>query len=81
VTIDAFIMLESIKSIVKEILESHDSAHDFQHVIRVYNNARLIGKNEEANMEILLPAVLLDDIVVYPKASLESSGRQSTALV
>jgi len=73
VTIDASIMLESIKSIVKEMLESHDPAHDFQHVIRVYNNARLIGKKEEANMEILLPAVLLHDIVVYPKVSIQSS--------
>jgi uncharacterized protein len=55
------------------MLEGRDPAHDYQHIMRVYKNARLIGQREGANMEILLPAVLLHDLVVYPKGSAKSS--------
>jgi len=51
------------------MLAGQDPAHDYEHVMRVYNNAKLIGPQEGATMEILLPAVLLHDIVVYPKGS------------
>ena len=54
---------------VMDMLEGQDPAHDFQHVMRVYKNAKLIGTQEGAIMRILLPAVLLHDIVVYPKGS------------
>jgi len=54
---------------VMSILEGQDPAHDFQHVMRVYKNAKLIGTKEGAIMRILLPAVLLHDIIVYPKGS------------
>ena len=33
-----------------------------------------IGQREDANMEILLPAVLLHDLVVYPMESTMSSN-------
>jgi uncharacterized protein len=55
------------------MMEGRDPAHDFQHIMRVYKNAKLIGVREGANMKILLPAVLLHDIIVYPKASIQSS--------
>jgi uncharacterized protein len=55
------------------MLEGRGSAHDFQHIMRVYKNAKLIGQREGADMDILLPAVLLHDIVVYPKGSAKSS--------
>jgi uncharacterized protein len=66
-------MDDTIRRAVKRILESRDPAHDFQHVMRVYKNAKLIGQREGASMEILLPAVLLHDLVVYPKGSAKSS--------
>lgn len=66
-------MLDQIKKKVKKVLEERDPAHDFQHIIRVYKNAELIGHREGANMEILLPAVLLHDLVVYPKGSAKTS--------
>lgn len=66
-------MLERIKRRVKKALEGRDPAHDFLHVMRVYKNAELIGKKEQADMEILLPAVLLHDLVVYPKGSSKTS--------
>lgn len=39
-----------------------DPAHDFTHVLRVYKNARIIGQEEGADMEILLWAALLHDV-------------------
>jgi uncharacterized protein len=66
-------MLDMIKRRVKKTLEGRGPAHDFQHIMRVYKNAELIGKKEGANLEILLPAVLLHDLVVYPKGSAKTS--------
>lgn len=66
-------MLDRIKKRVKKMLEGRDSAHDFQHIMRVYKNAKLIGRKEGADMEILLPAVLLHDLIVYPKGSSKTS--------
>src|SRR5918998_5380411 len=66
-------MHDKIKNKVKRMLEERDPAHDFHHIMRVYKNAKLIGRREGSNMEILLPAVLLHDLVVYPKGSAKSS--------
>jgi uncharacterized protein len=64
--------MEIIK-IVEKMLKGRDPAHDFQHILRVYKNAEIIGRSEGPDMEVLLPAVLLHDIVVYPKGSAKSS--------
>lgn len=66
-------MHDKIKQKVKRILEGRDPAHDFYHIMRVYKNAKVIGRHERANMDILLPAALLHDLVVYPKGSSKSS--------
>jgi uncharacterized protein len=66
-------MHNTIKRRVKRMLDHREPAHDFQHIMRVYKNAKLIGQLEGANMEILLLAVLLHDLVVYPKGSARSS--------
>jgi uncharacterized protein len=66
-------MLDRIKKRVKKVLEGRDPAHDFQHIMRVYKNAELIGKKENADLEVLLLAVLLHDLVVYPKGSAKTS--------
>lgn len=66
-------MHDKIKLKVKKMLEGGDPAHDFNHIMRVYKNAKIIGLHERTNMDILLPAVLLHDLVVYPKGSAKSS--------
>jgi uncharacterized protein len=66
-------MQEMIKKKVERMLEGRDPAHDFHHLMRVYKNAKRIGRREGTNMDILLPAVLLHDLVVYPKGSTKSS--------
>jgi uncharacterized protein len=66
-------MQDKLKRKVKRMLEGRDPAHDFYHIMRVYKNAKMVGQYEGTNMEILLPAVLLHDLVVYPKGSAKSS--------
>jgi uncharacterized protein len=66
-------MLDKIQKKVEKMLEGRDPAHDFYHIMRVYKNAELIGLREEADMEVLLAAALLHDLVVYPKGSAKRS--------
>ena len=64
--------LEKLKITVQKIMEKNDSAHDFEHIIRVYKNAQKIGKKENANMKLVLAAVLLHDIISFPKSDKKS---------
>ena len=66
-------MHDKIKHKVKRLLEGRDPAHDFYHIMRVYKNAKIISRHERPNMDILLPAVLLHDLVMHPKGSAKSS--------
>ena len=50
----------------------NDSAHDFAHIMRVFKNAQKICKKENANEKLVLSAVLLHDIVSYPKSDKRS---------
>ena len=50
--------LDSLKDEVKE-LTKHDSAHDFEHIMRVYKNAQKICKQEKVNESLVLSSVLL----------------------
>ena len=64
-------VLDSIKNEVKKIMDN-DSAHDFEHVMRIYNNAQKICTLEKANEKLVLSAALLHDIVSYPKSDKRS---------
>lgn len=66
-------VIDSIKNEVKEIMDN-DSAHDFDHVMRVYKNAQKICKKEKANEKLILCAALLHDIVSYPKSDKRSKN-------
>ena len=61
-------VIDSLKDEVKE-LTKNDPAHDFAHIMRVYKNAQNICKQEKANEKLVLSAVLLHDIVFYPKSN------------
>ncbi len=60
-------ILKKLENEVKEKMEN-DSAHDFEHINRVYNNAKKLAIKEKANTKLVLSAVLLHDIVSYPKS-------------
>lgn len=66
-------MLDDLRGQVEKMLEGRDPGHDFEHIMRVYKNAQKIGKQEGAYMKVLLAAVLLHDLVVYPKGSAKRS--------
>lgn len=55
-----------------ELTIANDSAHDFEHIMRVYKNAQKICQKEKANKKLVLSAVLLHDIVSYPKSDKRS---------
>ena len=64
-------VIDEIKNQVEKIM-NNDSAHDFEHVMRVYKNAQKICKKEKANEKLVLSAALLHDIVSYPKSDKRS---------
>jgi len=68
---------------VKILYEEADPAHDFSHIMRVYQNAQLIGKKEGADMQVLLFSALLHDAGSVSKGledSIESEKRQEVVL-
>jgi len=52
---------------VKKRMRKNDPAHDFEHVLRVYENAKMICSKEKANKKLVLYSALLHDIVSFPK--------------
>ena len=64
-------VIDLLKKEVKDIMQN-DIAHDFQHVMRVYKNAEKLCKQEKANEKLVLSAVLLHDIISYPKSDKRS---------
>ena len=66
-------ILNSLKQEVHNLM-INDSAHDFDHIMRVFKNARNICKKENANEKLVLSAVLLHDIVSYPKSDKRSKS-------
>ena len=64
-------VLDSLKKEVKKRMEN-DSAHDFEHTMRVYKNAQKICRKEKLNQKLVLSAALLHDIVSYPKSDKQS---------
>jgi uncharacterized protein len=51
----------SLQEEIMPLYEGKDPAHDFSHALRVYANAKVIGKKERADMQVLLLAALLHD--------------------
>ena len=54
--------LEKLERIVRDLIPPHGT-HGLEHMRRVYETCMALGKALEADMSILLPAVLLHDIV------------------
>ena len=61
-------VLDEIKKEVESIM-APDPAHDIGHIMRVYRNAQKICRAEKADEKLVLCAVLLHDIVKFPKSS------------
>ena len=60
-------VIELLQKQVRQRMKN-DSAHDFDHIMRVYKNAEKLCKKEKANQKLVLSAVLLHDVISYPKS-------------
>ena len=65
--------MEKLREQVKKKLEN-DAAHDFEHIVRVLKNATMIARKEKADIRVITAAVLLHDIVSYPKSDPRSKN-------
>ena len=75
-------ILDVLKKEAELITTKNDVAHDFEHIMRVYRNAKKICKNEKVNPKLVLCAVLLHDVVSFPKSDRRSktSSKMSSIL-
>ncbi len=69
--------------IARRNIPDTDVSHDFEHALRVLANAERIAKEENADLDIIVPAALFHDVVVYPKdhAEKHKSQEESAELV
>lgn len=58
-------IIDNTKAFVKKTLINAEGGHDWFHIERVYNNAQLLAKNEEANTFVVCLGALLHDIADY----------------
>ncbi len=64
--------------IAKDEIGLNDPSHDFSHAMRVLKNVELIAKDEDdADLEILIPAAILHDIIIYQKNDERSKNAQN----
>lgn len=75
-------ILDVLKKEAELLTTKNDVAHDFEHIMRVYRNAKKICKNEKVNPKLVLCAVLLHDVVSFPKSDRRSktSSKRSSIL-
>ena len=52
---------------IQDVLGNKDPAHDLAHVTRVVSTAKKLAAGEGANLEVILPAAWLHDLVNLPK--------------
>ncbi|MCX6735867.1 MAG: HD domain-containing protein [Candidatus Parcubacteria bacterium] len=65
---------KTLFSIASEMQVKGDPSHDFSHVERVLHLAVDIAKTVNADLDIVIPAALFHDIIVYKKDSKESKN-------
>lgn len=58
---------KSLFGIARNCQTFDDPSHDFQHVLRVTNIAEEIARIERADIDVIIPAALFHDVIVYQK--------------
>ena len=58
---------EKLINIAQREIPNDDVTHDFQHAFRVLSNAEQIVETEGGDLDVITPAALFHDLVVYPK--------------
>jgi len=59
---DQSVLIEKTVAFVKDTLKNAEGGHDWWHIYRVWNNAKLIAQTEPANMLVVELGALLHDI-------------------
>lgn len=59
---DTAFIIQKTATFVQETLQNAESGHDWWHVLRVWNNAKLIAQTEKVDLLIVELAALLHDI-------------------
>jgi uncharacterized protein len=67
-------IIKNTKAFVKHILEHDASGHDWWHIVRVHNMARLLAEQEEADLFIVEMSALLHDITDEKLNESEEAG-------
>lgn len=65
-------IIKQLHKIAEERQHKTDPSHDFEHVYRVYLMSMKIAKSVNADLDVVIPAALFHDTVVYRKDSPES---------
>jgi uncharacterized protein len=55
-------LINATVNFVKQTLQDAEAGHDWWHILRVWNNAKLLAKTEPANLLVVELAALLHDI-------------------
>lgn len=61
-TPDTSFTIQKTAIIVKQTLQNAESGHDWWHILRVWNNAKLIAQTEKVDLQVVELAALLHDI-------------------
>ncbi len=72
---------EKLISIAEDRQVKGDPSHDFQHIRRVFFLAKKIGEHEGVDLDVVIPAALFHDTVVYRKDSPESKNETEESAV
>lgn len=67
---------QQLIEIAKENISNDDVSHDVEHSMRVLSNAERIAKEENGDLDIIIPAALFHDLIVYPKNHPDRSKSQ-----
>lgn len=54
-------------SIAKAEIKSCDPSHDLEHAIRVLRNSEMIAREENADIDVIVPSALFHDLITYAK--------------
>ena len=72
---------EKLIKIAEKEIRTDDPAHDFNHAMQVLKNAENICKKEGGNLDIIIPAALFHDVIVYKKNSPKSYKSQEDSAI
>lgn len=60
-------LTDQLTNIARERISDIDVSHDFAHTSRVLSNAQKIALEEGGDLDVIIPAALFHDLIVYPK--------------